>query len=588
MPEMNMAVMYSTVKKEPVSRVITEEGWKTQDKSNHSSFYSQLKEKQKPEGKKEKELVTAKGKESTISTKATIQGMETKKSPIARMDIEDNSGGLGNEIAKVITVDQGESSNSQTNPLFITEESISVEEIEPMEADLSVCEDTNQLMVQPSNLLPQMKPGDTTVKMAQDPEGLVNSTGYRQRDIVQTTPEVNSGAISPVWNTNSDIKSKNSQVPISDQINRQQTADSTIVIQQLYSSTDDSLVTHDKVILSHLPLKGSKEAGEGDDNGARAQLHAGNSQLIQLPENTTALPSAMVAVDKPPELESVQTAIPGNEAINKKAELKLWGKELLSNQSTKQVSQPGLTTEAKQSGDKRSFGNKPGPSTDVKKLIDFESHRLTASKLSTEIDDNQEPILKMGGDDSKTVVNALFRDEIDLPRATTNLNASDSSKSLPNAREIITQIVQKAEFLVKNNLSELKIELKPEFLGRLTIRVMVEEGIVTARFITENQQVKHMLESNLNTLRNNLESQGIRVDRTEVAVQLNNGGLFDGSEGNRQYLWEEGQSSGHHQREGPNGDNQYTSAYEEPDYSGTISEVADYGFIENGNMSFLI
>ena len=99
------------------------------------------------------------------------------------------------------------------------------------------------------------------------------------------------------------------------------------------------------------------------------------------------------------------------------------------------------------------------------------------------------------------------------------------------------QVVRKAEVMIKQNSSEMRIQLHPEFLGKMTIKLVLEDGLLTARFITENHQVKHLLDSNLNSLRQSLESQGIRVEKTEVNVQLNNGGLFDGSEGSRQDLW---------------------------------------------------
>lgn len=84
----------------------------------------------------------------------------------------------------------------------------------------------------------------------------------------------------------------------------------------------------------------------------------------------------------------------------------------------------------------------------------------------------------------------------------------------------------------------MKIELYPEFLGKLTIKVMVEEGAVTAKFITDNHQVKQMLEANLGMLRQSLENQGMRVERAEVDVQLNNGSLFDGSHEQPEWNWD--------------------------------------------------
>lgn len=282
-----------------------------------------------------------------------------------------------------------------------------------------------------------------------------------------------------------------------------------------------------------------------------------------------------------------QMAATADRATKEAPEVKSWVKELLPDQSGKQKLQSESGTEGKQNNDRDSAAtSKTSPSTDVKKLINFETHRLNASRLTSE-PASPEGQAKTVSDDGKSLLNVLSRSDTDIFKTTANINGTDSSKSLPTAREVIAQIVQKAELLSTNKLSEVRIELKPEFLGRLTIKVMVEEGVVTARFIAENQQVKHMLESNLNTLRQNLESQGIRVERAEVSVQLNNGGMFDGSEGSRQYLWEEGQFSENHQREGPYEGNYYTGGYEELDPN-LAQAGEEHGYNENGSLNFLI
>jgi flagellar hook-length control protein FliK len=286
-----------------------------------------------------------------------------------------------------------------------------------------------------------------------------------------------------------------------------------------------------------------------------------------------------------PEVNSGQMT-PAVEKVAKEApEIKPLAKESLPPQSGNQKAQSESGAETKQDTNRDFIAtSKNSPTTDVKKLINFETHRLNASRLNSEPAPIPESQAKAIVDDGKAVLNTLSRSDTDLFRATT---IADSSKNLPTAREIMAQVVQKAELLFSNKLSELRIDLKPEFLGRLTIKVMVEEGVVTARFIAESQQVKQMLETNLNMLRQNLESQGLRVDRTEVSVQLNNGGLFDGSESSRQYLWEEGQFAEGRQRDGPYEGKQYTGGYEEMDPAVTQG-VADYGYNENGSLNFLI
>ncbi|MDD3880618.1 MAG: flagellar hook-length control protein FliK, partial [Syntrophomonas sp.] len=127
-----------------------------------------------------------------------------------------------------------------------------------------------------------------------------------------------------------------------------------------------------------------------------------------------------------------------------------------------------------------------------------------------------------------------------------------------------------------------------EFLGKMTIKIVLEDGLLTARFITESQQVKHLLDSNLNSLRQNLESQGIRVEKTEVNVQLNNGGLFDGSEGSRQDLWEQPRSSAQYNSTETGSDAYQTSSAGEELEDGFIDSDKTYGIGADGSMNFLI
>lgn len=184
--------------------------------------------------------------------------------------------------------------------------------------------------------------------------------------------------------------------------------------------------------------------------------------------------------------------------------------------------------------------------TDVKKLISSEINRISGVKSSTTANNTlitEQPVLN---EEEPSSTNLTKLEQLNI-KSDTRIFQTNINNRPVEVKEVIDQIVNKAELLVKQNASEIKINLKPEFLGKLTIKIAVEEGIVTARFITENLQVKHLLESNLNTLRQSLESQGIKVEKTEVNVQLNNGGMFDGSENGRESRWESPEYLGNYQ-----------------------------------------
>jgi flagellar hook-length control protein FliK len=63
--------------------------------------------------------------------------------------------------------------------------------------------------------------------------------------------------------------------------------------------------------------------------------------------------------------------------------------------------------------------------------------------------------------------------------------------------------------------------LRPESLGDIVLRVLTQNGIVTAHFIAENQRVRETLENNFNQLRDALEEQGIQFSELSVSVRQN-------------------------------------------------------------------
>lgn len=84
--------------------------------------------------------------------------------------------------------------------------------------------------------------------------------------------------------------------------------------------------------------------------------------------------------------------------------------------------------------------------------------------------------------------------------------------------ELMKQVVDQAKVFVDENRSEMVMQLKPDSLGKLTLKLVTENGIVAAKFVAENQQVKQVLESNMQTLKDSLEKQGMSVQSVSVSV----------------------------------------------------------------------
>lgn len=87
--------------------------------------------------------------------------------------------------------------------------------------------------------------------------------------------------------------------------------------------------------------------------------------------------------------------------------------------------------------------------------------------------------------------------------------------------EMTPFIIRHMKFTQLNGISEAKISLVPENLGQVDVRISMQNGQLTAQFLTETLVGREMLEGQLSQLRAALQSQGIQIEKLEVA-QSNN------------------------------------------------------------------
>jgi flagellar hook-length control protein FliK len=94
--------------------------------------------------------------------------------------------------------------------------------------------------------------------------------------------------------------------------------------------------------------------------------------------------------------------------------------------------------------------------------------------------------------------------------------------------EIISQVVERAKVVLTGEKSEMIVDLKPDSLGKLSLKIVTEHGIVTAKFMAESHQVKQVLEANMQILKDSLEKQGMTVQNLSVSVGQQSSEGFDG------------------------------------------------------------
>ncbi|MFC4598943.1 flagellar hook-length control protein FliK [Cohnella hongkongensis] len=110
------------------------------------------------------------------------------------------------------------------------------------------------------------------------------------------------------------------------------------------------------------------------------------------------------------------------------------------------------------------------------------------------------------------------------------LNAEAPAAKAPTPMPTPVPIQQFAEqmgkYLVKqfqltqgNGISEAKLTLTPQHLGQVDIRIVMNNGVLTAQFIADNPAAKELLENQMAQLRASLSGQGLQVERLEVVQQ---------------------------------------------------------------------
>lgn len=138
--------------------------------------------------------------------------------------------------------------------------------------------------------------------------------------------------------------------------------------------------------------------------------------------------------------------------------------------------------------------------------------------------------------------------------------------------QVMEQIISQVRTVSAENFAELRMTLRPEHLGDVSLRVTVQNGIVMAMFVAESQRVKEIIEQNFNVLRDALEEQGIEV--AELFVSVSGGEAESQAELMNQYLKAQQEAMRRLQRAGGSGEAEEEEAIEEILIDNTVSFTA--------------
>ncbi|EQA36553.1 flagellar hook-length control protein FliK [Leptospira inadai serovar Lyme str. 10] len=104
---------------------------------------------------------------------------------------------------------------------------------------------------------------------------------------------------------------------------------------------------------------------------------------------------------------------------------------------------------------------------------------------------------------------------------------STNSSSLDKGvvRENFQRLVQSAKLhIVENGKSEATLRLNPQELGRVSLRISVEDDRVQGRIFVESEEVKRMFTGDLEQLKRDFKDQGLVLE--SLLVEVEESGLF--------------------------------------------------------------
>jgi flagellar hook-length control protein FliK len=106
-----------------------------------------------------------------------------------------------------------------------------------------------------------------------------------------------------------------------------------------------------------------------------------------------------------------------------------------------------------------------------------------------------------------------------------DVSAPAESKPPVQPEPVLRQLTRFVKVMVQSDRSEVRLNLHPEDLGTIVVKLVLEGGAVKAHLTAQDAAVKHVLETNLDQLKTRFANQGITVNEVHVAVG-DNGSSF--------------------------------------------------------------
>ena len=105
----------------------------------------------------------------------------------------------------------------------------------------------------------------------------------------------------------------------------------------------------------------------------------------------------------------------------------------------------------------------------------------------------------------------------------TRIQQAAASNNMPVLDEvadaIMPQVVRGLATLVRDGMAEMRLQLQPADLGEIEMRVRTMDGVVRGQMMVQHPEIKQLLESQIERLRDALQEQGLELQGFDVDVE---------------------------------------------------------------------
>ena len=143
---------------------------------------------------------------------------------------------------------------------------------------------------------------------------------------------------------------------------------------------------------------------------------------------------------------------------------------------------------------------------------------VLAKKITTESDGKAKNNMSESNEANNKVTYADVADNMISNITDTFADIITEDISTVKEADIVNQVIDSVKLMASRELTSMEVMLNPEHLGSVHITVTARNGIVSAQIAAQNEQVKTALENQMVTLREEFESQGLKVDAVEITV----------------------------------------------------------------------